>query len=79
MGKFQSVNALLTREDYWLVRNALIEEGLLERGRGRGGSVHWVVATQSASPAVAPAVPAGEASSQRDVCARYANVGVLAR
>jgi hypothetical protein len=26
----------------WILRNALIEEGALEQGRGRGGSVHGV-------------------------------------
>ncbi|SRR5713101_375876 len=29
-------------EVYWQVRNSLIEQGKLERGRGKGGSVHLV-------------------------------------
>jgi hypothetical protein len=32
----------LTDEDYWEVRNALIVQGLIEKGRGRGGSVYRV-------------------------------------
>lgn len=32
----------LTDEDYWLLRDALIDSGLLEQGRGRGGSVRRV-------------------------------------
>jgi hypothetical protein len=30
----------LSDQEYWLLRNTLIEEGVLEQGRGRGGSVH---------------------------------------
>jgi len=32
----------LAEEDYWEVRNELIAQGLLEKGRGRGGSVYRV-------------------------------------
>ena len=46
---------------YWTVRNKLIDEGLLEKGRGRGGSVRRVVApaapvAQAAAPAAAAAM-----------------------
>ena len=30
----------LNEEEFWLLRNSLIEDGKLEQGRGRGGSVH---------------------------------------
>jgi hypothetical protein len=61
--KFLSTNAPLTEEDYWLARNALIEEGLLGRGKGRGGSVHRVVAAEEAATAATPGVvAAGEAA-----------------
>jgi hypothetical protein len=33
-------NENLTEQDYWALRDALIDEGLIEQGRGRGGSVH---------------------------------------
>lgn len=32
----------LTDEDYWLLRDSLIDSGILEQGRGRGGSVHRI-------------------------------------
>lgn len=34
-------------ESYWAVRNRLIERGILETGRGKGGSVRRVMATAS--------------------------------
>jgi hypothetical protein len=33
----------LTDADYWPLRDALIDEGTIEQGRGRGGSVHRLV------------------------------------
>jgi hypothetical protein len=51
-------NALLSDEEFWLVRNALIDDGVLERGRGRGGSVHRVESqvpvAQPSEPSLAP-------------------------
>jgi len=43
----------LSDEDYWLLRDSLIDEGLLEQGRGRGGSVHRVL-TEVSAPALPP-------------------------
>src|SRR5947209_11855064 len=40
-----------TDEDYWFLRDSLIDEGLLEQGRGRGGSVHRVLSTAPSSVA----------------------------
>jgi hypothetical protein len=39
----------LSDEDYWLLRDSLIDSGLLEQGRGRGGSVHRIK-TVAAAP-----------------------------
>src|ERR1035437_751167 len=33
----------LSDQEYWLLRDAVIDQGLIERGLGRGGSVHRVV------------------------------------
>src|SRR5438552_2120847 len=41
----------LTDEEYWLLRDSLIDSGLLEQGRGRGGSVHRVRTVLSGSQA----------------------------
>jgi hypothetical protein len=38
----------LTDQDYWSLRDSLIDEGRIEQGRGRGGSVHRVVAPEAA-------------------------------
>lgn len=48
----------LTDEDYWLLRDSLIDSGLIEQGRGRGGSVHRVKAV---SPVVAASSTGGVA------------------
>lgn len=41
-------------EDYWDLRNSLITEGKLEKGRGKGGSVRRILVTEAATiPAVA--------------------------
>jgi hypothetical protein len=51
----------LTDEDYWLLRDSLIDEGLLEQGRGRGGSVHRVrTVVPTSAPPTAP-VAGGDA------------------
>jgi hypothetical protein len=36
---------------YWSVRNKLIDEGLLEKGRGRGGSVRRIESAAQSAPA----------------------------
>jgi len=40
---------------YWKVRDALIEKGLIDRGRGYGGSVHRIVALEREPPTEATA------------------------
>jgi hypothetical protein len=57
-----------TLDDYWDIRQALITEGKLERGRGYGGSVHRVlpsIAPPQGTPATATppvSIPPSEAS-----------------
>jgi uncharacterized protein (DUF736 family) len=41
----------LTDQDYWVIRNSLIDEGRIEQGRGRGGSVHRLVDPGKQAPA----------------------------
>jgi len=53
----------LTDEDYWLLRDSLIDSGLIEQGRGRGGSVHLVRAVVPGVPAVASADQGAEAAT----------------
>ncbi len=40
----------ITDEDYWEVRNDLIAQGKVEKGRGRGGSVYRVEDVQAKEP-----------------------------
>lgn len=48
-------------EDYWEVRNRLVDRGLLELGRGRGGSVRRLAAVDEARPrTVVASASAGE-------------------
>lgn len=46
----ERLEAKVKEDDYFEARNALIEEGKLETGRGRGGSVRRVVRTEEAAP-----------------------------
>ncbi len=44
-------------QDYWQLRDLLIDEGLIGQGRGRGGSVHrLIVATAPQTPLTAPSI-----------------------
>lgn len=47
----------LAEADYWALRDALIDEGLILQGRGRGGSVHRVVAPPPSAPITSPISP----------------------
>jgi hypothetical protein len=60
--KVRAAGDELTEDDYWSLRDALIDEGVLEQGRGRGGSVHRVMAVTT-SPA--PAIVTGEVGYNR--------------
>jgi len=55
----------LTDDDYWQLRNELIDQGLIEYGKGRGGSVHLVptkaeerATTEAQTPIDTEAIPA---------------------
>jgi hypothetical protein len=48
----------ITDSDYWSLRDSLIDEGLIAQGRGRGGSVHRVVAPPS--PILSAPIPAAD-------------------
>lgn len=47
----------LTDQDYWLLRDGLIDEGQVEQGRGRGGSVHRVTPEVKPEPDATAAAP----------------------
>lgn len=48
----------ITNDDYWLIRSSLIEDGLVQPGRGKGGSVRKVVH----EPVQVPQAEAGAAA-----------------
>ena len=51
----------LTDQDYWSLRDGLIDEGLIEQGRGRGGSVRRsVLIASTSSPPTAPEIAAAK-------------------
>jgi len=54
----ERLEAKVKEDDYFAARNALIEEGKLETGRGRGGSVRRVVRIEEAAPVESQAVSA---------------------
>jgi hypothetical protein len=58
--RVRALGGELTDEDYWSLRDALIDEGVLEQGRGRGGSVHRVRMV-----AAAPISVAGSAAGEK--------------
>jgi hypothetical protein len=45
-----------TPPEYWVVRNRLVERGVLEPGRGKGGSVHRTLGATVGTPAAAAGV-----------------------
>ena len=47
----------LTDQDYWSLRDSLIDEGMIEQGRGRGGSVHLILSPPATPPSAAPSEP----------------------
>jgi len=51
-------------QDYWQIRDSLIDDGLIVQGRGRGGSVHRVesVIDEETAPSPESSVASGERS-----------------
>lgn len=73
--KIEHLGDTLTDEDYWLLRDSLIDSGFLEQGRGRGGSVHRVRAVSATLSAVAvPSETAPVISSQNPSVAEVQEV-----
>jgi type I restriction enzyme M protein len=71
----ERLDAKVKEDDYFEARNALIEEGKLETGRGRGGSVRRVVRTEDAAPIAPEAVAAKPAREQPAVQAKAKSAG----
>ena len=66
----RALSPTLTEQDYWTARDALIDRGVLGKGRGRGGAVYLINADTSAAnapPARAPARTATPAAQQADL------------
>jgi len=57
----------LNRPDYWLLRDSLIDEGRIEPGRGRGGSVHRinVISAQPPEPETTTTEPVADKIFER--------------
>lgn len=55
--KIASQGDVLSDEDYWLLRDSLIDSGVLEQGRGRGGSIHRIKAASESAEAQFPEPP----------------------
>ncbi len=70
--KIKDLGDQLTDEDYWVLRDSLIDEGLLVQGRGRGGSVHRV-------GVVAPEVAAAETVATAQVPPEAAAEAILVK
>lgn len=57
--RIESNGGELSDQDYWQLRDSLIDDGLIVQGRGRGGSVHRVLAKaeEEPPPLIQPPVP----------------------
>jgi type I restriction enzyme M protein len=64
----QRADGSWTEELFWAIRNRLIERGLLERGRGKGGSVRKpkTIAPGKAAPRTAEPI-AAQIRAERDL------------
>lgn len=52
----------ISDQDYWLLRDSLIDEGLIAQGRGKGGSVHRVVTSEPVMEVPTTPLKAGESA-----------------
>ena len=71
----ERLDAKVKEEDYFEARDALIEEGKLETGRGRGGSVRRIVRTAEAVPVEPPPAVAKPASEPQAAPAKARSAG----
>jgi type I restriction enzyme M protein len=74
----ERLEAKVKEDDYFEARNALIEEGKLETGRGRGGSVRRVVRTEEAAP-IAPQAAAVKPTRERQAAPAKATAPAKAK
>lgn len=70
----ERLDAKVKEDDYLEARNALIEEGKLEVGRGRGGSVRRVVQAEASAPKPRAAVVASKPATTKAPAAKAAPV-----
>ncbi|CAK0753977.1 type I restriction enzyme M protein [Azospirillaceae bacterium] len=66
----QAIAPALTEQEYWTARDALIDRGVLGKGRGRGGAVYLIGAdafAASTAPAKAPVRSGSPAAQQPDL------------
>jgi len=61
-------------DQYWTIRDRLVDAGQLQLGRGKGGSVSLVQPAVVAMPEQAPVVPARPGISEADLYQPVANV-----
>ena len=52
LDELRVITPTLTEQDYWTARDALIDRGVLGKGRGRGGAVYLIDASGSGGPKV---------------------------
>jgi hypothetical protein len=55
LGYVRAQGGEITDADYWTIRDSLIEDGAVQAGRGKGGSVRRVVAVAAEAPPTAEA------------------------
>ena len=66
----RALSPTLTEQDYWTARDALIDRGVLGKGRGRGGAVYLIGVDPSAAnapPARAPTRTGSPAKQQANL------------
>jgi hypothetical protein len=61
----------VSEDDYWDIRNQLVEEGILTKGRGRGGAVFRTppldTASESSEASIPAQIPAQVAETEKEL------------
>ena len=67
MARLREQMPSLSDEDYFAARDALVDEGILGRGRGRGGSVHRadISDLELTAPEMTESAPAAKAARKK--------------